>query len=86
MKIVEKLNAIAEDCEWGERSPVSGISTWPKETTVEFKAARIIEAAMRNLTVISEMNEAVPAEAIRYTAKTMIAQLLELCNDPELDS
>ena len=86
MKIVEKLDAIAEDCEWGERSPVSGISTWPKETTVEFKAARIIEAAMRNLTVISEMNEAVPAEAIRYTAKTMIAQLLELCNDPELDS
>lgn len=86
MKIVEKLYAIAEDCEVGERSPISGISTWPKETTVEFKAARIIEAAMRELTVISEMNEAIPAAAIRHTAKTMITQLLELCNDPELDS
>jgi hypothetical protein len=86
MKIVEKLHAIAEECERGERSPVSGISTWPKETTVEFKAARIIETAMRNLTVISEMNEAVPSEAIRHSAKIMITQLLELCNDPELDS
>ena len=86
MKIVEKLDAIAEDCEWGERSPVSGISTWPKKTTVEFKAARIIEAAMRNLTVISEMNEAVPAEAIRHSAKIAINNLLELCNAADLDN
>jgi hypothetical protein len=86
MKIIEKLHDIAENCEWGERSPVSGISTWPRETTVEWKAARIIEQAMRNLTVISEMNEAVPAEAIRHTSKIMIAELLELCNAADLDS
>ena len=86
MKIVEKLNAIAEDCEVGERSPITGISTWPKETTVEFKAARIIEAAMRELTIISEMNEAVPSEAIRHLAKISIKQLSELCNAADLDS
>jgi hypothetical protein len=85
MKIVEKLRDIAEECERGERSPVSGISTWPKETTVEWKAANIIERAMRELTIISEMNEVVPAEAIRYTAKTMITQLMELIDDADLD-
>jgi hypothetical protein len=41
---------------------------------------------MRNLTVISEMNEAVPSEAIRHSAKIMITELLELCNAAELDS
>jgi len=86
MKIVEKLRSIAEDCEQGERSPVSGISTWPKETTVEWKAADIITLAMRELTAISEMNEVVPAEAIRHSAKIMITELLELCNAAELDS
>jgi hypothetical protein len=86
MKIVEELHAIAEECERGERSPVSGISTWPKETTVEWKAADIITLAMRELTVISEMNEAVPAEAIRHSAKITIAQLMELINAAELDS
>jgi hypothetical protein len=86
MKIIEKLDEIAENCEWGERSPVSGISTWPKETTTEFKAARIIELAMRELTTISEMNEAVPSEAIRHSAKIMITELLELCNAADLDS
>jgi len=40
---------------------------------------------MRELTIISEMNEVVPAEAIRYTAKTMIAQLMELIDDADLD-
>jgi len=85
MKIVEKLRDIAEDCERGERSPISGISTWPKENTVEWKAANIIERAMRELTIISEMNEAVPAEAIRHTAKTMIAQLMELIDAADLD-
>lgn len=86
MKIVEKLQDIAENCEWGERSPVSGISTWPKETTVEWKAARIIELAMRELTIISEMNEAVPVEAIRHSAKIVINRLLELCNAADLDN
>jgi len=85
MKIVKKLDEIAENCEWGERSPVSGISTWPKETTVEWKAADIITLAMRELTVISEMNEAVPAEAIRHSAKIAIAQLMELANAEDLD-
>ena len=85
MKIVKKLDEIAENCEWGERSPVSGISTWPKETTVEWKAADIITLAMRELTVISEMNEAVPAEAIRHSAKIAIAQLMELVNAEDLD-
>ena len=86
MKIVEKLRSIAEDCEQGERSPISGISTWPKETTAEWKAADIITLAMRELTVISEMNEVVPAEAIRHLAKITINQLMELINAPNLDS
>ena len=86
MKIVEKLRGIAEECERGERSPVSGISTWPKETTVEWKAADIITLAMRELTAISEMNEVVPAEAIRHSAKIAIAQLMELINAADLDS
>lgn len=86
MKIVDKLRAIAEDCEQGERSPISGISTWPKETTVEWKAAHIIEQAMQSLLTISETDEAVPSDALRYMAKRNLVILLKLCDDPELDS
>jgi len=86
MKIVEKLHAIAEDCEWGERSPVSGISTWPKETTVEWKAAHIIEQAMQTLLSMSETDDVVPAEALRFMAKRNYEMLLGLCNAAELDS
>ena len=86
MKIVEKLNAIAEDCEVGERSPITGISTWPKKTTVEYKAAHIIEQAMQSLLTISETDEVVPADALRFMAQRNYEMLLGLCNDPELDN
>ena len=86
MKIVDKLREIAEECELGERSPVTGISTWPKETTIEWKAADIIQEAFNSLLSISETDESVPAEAIRFMAKRNLVILLKLCDDPELDS
>ena len=85
MKIVEKLNAIAEDCEVGERSPITGISTWPKKTTVEYKAAHIIEQAMQSLLTISETDEVVPADALRFMAQRNYEILLGLCNAADLD-
>ena len=85
MKIVEKLNAIAEDCEVGERSPITGISTWPKKTTVEYKAAHIIEQAMQSLLTISETDEVVPADALRFMAQRNYEMLLGLCNAADLD-
>ena len=85
MKIVEKLNAIAEDCEVGERSPITGISTWPKKTTVEYKAAHIIEQAMQSLLTISETDEVVPADALRFMAQRNYEMLLGLCNATDLD-
>lgn len=86
MKIVDKLRAIAEDCERGERSPITGISTWPKETTVEWKAADIIQEAFNGLLSISETDDSVPAQALRFMAKRNLVILLKLCDDPELDS
>jgi len=86
MKIVEKLHAIAEDCEQGERSPVSGISTWPKETTVEWKAAHIIEQAMQSLKTIIDTDDVVPSEALRFMAQRNYEMLLGLCNAEDLDS
>ena len=86
MKIVDKLRAIAEDCESGERSPISGISTWPKETTVEWKAAHIIEQSMAALLTIIESDDAVPSDELRFMAQRNYEILSGLCNDPELDS
>lgn len=86
MKIVDKLREIAEECETGERSPVTGISTWPKETTIEWKAADIIQETFNSLLSISEADGSVPAEALRYMAKRNLVVLLAMCNDPELDN
>jgi hypothetical protein len=86
MKIVEKLRDIAEECERGERSPISGISTWPKETTVEYKAAHIIEQAMQSLLTIIDTDEVVPSEALRFMAQRNYEMLLGLCNAEDLDS
>jgi hypothetical protein len=86
MKIIEKLHSIAEECEQGERSPVSGISTWPKETTVEWKASHIIEQAMQSLKTIIDTDEVVPSDALRFITQRNYEMLLGLCNDPELDS
>jgi hypothetical protein len=86
MKIVGKLRDIAEECERGERSPISGISTWPKETTVEWKAAHVIEQSMAALLTIIETDEAVPSEALRFMAQRNFEILTGMCNDPELDS
>lgn len=41
--IVAQLRIQAEECERGERDPQTGISTWPKETTLEWQAADVIE-------------------------------------------
>jgi len=85
MKIVEKLRDIAEDCEHGERSPVSGISTWPKETTVEWKAAHIIEQALASLQSIMDTDDVVPGDALRFMAKRNYEMLVGLCNAADLD-
>jgi hypothetical protein len=85
MKIVEKLLNIAEDCERGERSPISGISTWPKETTVEWKAAHIIEQALASLQSIMDTDDVVPGDALRFMAKRNYEMLVGLCNAADLD-
>jgi hypothetical protein len=86
MKIVEKLLDIAEDCERGERSPTSGISTWPKETTVEWKAAHIIEQALASLQSIMDTDDVVPGDALRFMAKRNYEMLVGLCNAADLDN
>jgi hypothetical protein len=86
MRIVEKLRDIAEECERGERSPINGISTWPKETTVEWKAAHIIEQVMQSLRTIIDTDEVVPSEALRFMAQRNYEILLGLCNAEDLDS
>jgi len=43
MDIVEELRKAALDCEDGERDPVTGESTWPKEETIEWVCADEIE-------------------------------------------
>jgi len=85
MKIIDKLHDIAEECERGECSPVNGISTWPKETTVEWKAAHIIEQALASLQSIMDTDDVVPSEALRFMAQRNYEMLLGLCNATDLD-
>ena len=85
MKIVDKLHSIAEECERGERSPVNGISTWPRETTVEWKAAHIIEQALASLQSIMDTDDVVPGDALRFMAKRNYEMLVGLCNAADLD-
>ena len=48
-QIVVALKHIAQDCEKGERNPITGISTWPKETTIEWQAAELIQELLEAL-------------------------------------
>jgi len=48
MDLVEELRKAALDCEDGERDPVTGKSTWPKEETIEWVCADEIEK-LRNV-------------------------------------
>jgi flagellin-like hook-associated protein FlgL len=43
MDIVERLRKQAQSCEDGERNPKTGISSWPKESTIEWEAANLIQ-------------------------------------------
>jgi hypothetical protein len=42
-EIIEGLRKQAEECENNERDPKTGISTWPKETTLEWAAANLLD-------------------------------------------
>jgi hypothetical protein len=42
-EIIEGLRKQAEECEHAERDPKTGISTWPKETTLEWAAANLLD-------------------------------------------
>lgn len=43
-EIVDWLRNQALECENSERNPRTGVSTWPKESTVEWAAADLIQA------------------------------------------
>jgi hypothetical protein len=40
--VISELGKIALSCEDGERDYFTGLSTWPKETTVEWRAAQLL--------------------------------------------
>ena len=56
-EIIRLLRRAAEDCEDGERSPVTGVSTWAKETTMEWAAADCIEKLTKKLKKAKDKEE-----------------------------
>ena len=56
-EIIRLLRRAAKDCEDGERSPVTGLSTWPKETTMEWAAADCIENLTKKLKKAKDKEE-----------------------------
>ena len=48
-EIVEGLRKQAEDCENNERDPKTSISAWPKETTLEWAAADLIDERLEEI-------------------------------------
>lgn len=57
--IVKALREAAEECEKSERDPRTGVSTWPKETTVEWKAADLLEERFAEICRYEELLESV---------------------------
>ena len=48
-EIVKALRQQAQNCEDGERNLKTGISSWPKETTLEWAAADLIEERLEEI-------------------------------------
>jgi hypothetical protein len=42
-EIIRELRIRAQDAEDGERNPITGISSWPKEETIEWMAANLLD-------------------------------------------
>ena len=48
-ELMAALRKKAQECEDSERSPKTGKSTWPKETTLEWAAAEQIEYLLQEI-------------------------------------
>ena len=55
--IVMALRMQAEDCERSERDPKTGVSSWPKETTLEWAAADLIEERLEEIRYYENMRD-----------------------------
>jgi len=55
--IVMALRMQAEECENNERDPLTGISTWPKETTLEWQAADLIDEQFAEIQHYEKLRE-----------------------------
>jgi|GEM_PF-5991046 len=60
-QIIIALRNQAQDCEDSERDPVTGISTWPKETTLQWQAADLIEERKREIDTYEDVVDQVRA-------------------------
>ena len=56
-EIVQKLREQALECENSERNPRTGKSLWPKETTLEWAAANLIEQHKAEIDYYEDMRE-----------------------------
>jgi len=55
--IKKALRQQAEECEHAERDPKTGISTWPKETTLEWQAANLIDEYLAEIRDYENMRD-----------------------------
>jgi len=58
-QIIKELRQIAMECEEGERSPLTGKSTWLKEETIEWMAADLLEARKQEIDNYEKLHYAV---------------------------
>ena len=56
-EIVDALREQARDCEECERDPITGISLWPKETTLEWQAADLIDERFAEIRYYEKLRE-----------------------------
>jgi hypothetical protein len=47
--ITKALRKQAEECERAEQSPMTGVSTWPKESTLEWQAADLLDERLEEI-------------------------------------
>ena len=56
-EIVNALREQAQRCEDCERDPITGISPWPKETTLEWQAADLIDERFEEIRHYEKLRE-----------------------------
>lgn len=76
VELLKELREHALECEKSERNPITKLSTWPKETTLEWRSADVIERLIEELRSIADADNAVPADALRYQANRFLEVLL----------